>query len=157
MSNDLRDHIEHIRRHAKLEERADIHAFTDAVVACSALAKTFEVDDVIALLEVMRDGVTYDEVMFSLVHVVEAARPEVYMEALLTVLPRMEPVAKELATELIGRITNSPGDASQFVRYAATVGREVHVPLTRLLVNAEALGFPHAASMRRTLEEEWSK
>lgn len=84
-----------------------------------ALARIFELHDDRAigpLLLVLDDHYTFQELMWSVVHLAESYEADAYVATLVDVLPQIERSAPEWAYRLVGRVLNGDADRILFAK-----------------------------------------
>jgi hypothetical protein len=150
--------IDELQAHARLETASDIEAFERAMVACAEFAPEMSGQDVEGVLRAFRDDTTHKDVMWGLVHLVEATPIEAFVAAFLKVLPELEHAAGDWMLRLLIATTNHETASLELVHQARVVPDAFKGPLLRLLQHATDKGIKSpAGALRAIIERGGSK
>lgn len=103
MSEGVRAALDALLRHRMLESPEDVRAFDAALIVAS---ERVDATVVLGLLRVLHDGTRQPEVMFGVVHAIEAATPKDEAKVLMASLPAIIGEAREWAETLFIRLLN---------------------------------------------------
>jgi hypothetical protein len=106
MNKSFSQYVEELIKYRLLVNRVEVQAFDQALDSFAPFVPSLSVEDLRLLLRTFTDQTQHNEVMWGLVHLVEAAPTSAYIYALLAELPVLKIEAQEWAELLLGRLAN---------------------------------------------------
>ena len=126
---DKKIHIQELIQARNLASQAECAKFENAL---SALWGKLEADDLDDVLKAFSDETADDELMFSLVHLVEQNDGDEYLRKIALLTPEMDG-AREWAKMLNRRILNSGPHSERYRKIIGTLGDSQKEKITALL------------------------